>query len=98
VPKIPSDSLKPGMILSKAVTNTNGILILPEETELTDSLIRKIHNMDIETVYVKGEPGAGSSLEQMLADLDRRFSNVEKAPYMNVIKRVVKKHIEDLYG
>ncbi|MBA4416588.1 MAG: hypothetical protein C0392_01565 [Syntrophus sp. (in: bacteria)] len=98
MPKILAENLKPGMILSKPVTNASGILILPEETELTDSLIRKIHNMDIEAVYIKGEQGAGSSLDQMLVDLDRRFSNVETAPYMDVLKRVVKKHMEDLYG
>jgi hypothetical protein len=98
MPKTPSGELKPGMILSKPVANSNGVLILPEETELTDSLIRKIHNMDIEAVYVKGVPGGGSSLDQMLADLDTRFRNVETAPYMDVIKRVLKKHIEDLYG
>ena len=52
MPKILSDSLEPGMILSKPVANASVILILPEETELNDSLIRKIQNMDIEAVYI----------------------------------------------
>jgi hypothetical protein len=98
MPKTSSDKLKPGMILSKPIANANGVLIIPEGTELTNSLIRKIHNMDIEAVYVKGAPAGGSSLDQMLADLDRRFSNVETAPHMDVIKEVVKKHMGDLYG
>jgi len=34
----------------------------------------------------------------MLTDLDRRFKNVENEPYMDVIKQVLREHIEGLYG
>ncbi len=90
--------MKPGMVLSKPVVNASGVLILPDETELTETLIRKIMNMGIEAVFVKGTPDNGSSLEQMLSDLDKRFQHVEAAPCMDVIKKALRDHIKDLYG
>ncbi len=72
--------------------------MLAEGTELTASLIDKIDGMDIEAVFVKGAPQSGPSLEEMMAELDKRFRKVEKAPYMDIIKSAVRGHIEELYG
>ncbi len=96
--RVVPDDLQPGMVLSKPVTNANGVVMLGEGSELTDAVIEKIRGMDMDYVYVKGAPGDDTSLEQILADLDKRFKSVEDAPYMDVIKKAVREHIEALYG
>jgi hypothetical protein len=98
MPRLTPDNLKPGMILSKPVINANGVVMLAEGTELTASLIDKIDGMDIEAVSVKGAPQSGATLEQMMDELNKRFKGVEKAPYMDIIKKAVREHIEELYG
>jgi hypothetical protein len=92
------DSLEEGMVLSRPVTNANGVVMLPEGAELTNSMIKKIGGMDIEYVFVKGASKESGPLEQVLADLDKRFKMAEKAPHMDTIKRIVREHIEGLYG
>jgi len=84
--------------LSKPVTNANGVVMLAEGTELTASLIDKIDGMDIDGVFVKGASGSGPTIEQLMEELDKRFRKVEKAPYMDIIKRAVREHLEGLYG
>jgi len=98
MPRLTIDTLQPGMILSKPVTNANGVVMLAEGTELTASLIDKIDGMDIDAVFVKGASGSGPTIEQLLEELDRRFRKVEKAPYMDIIKKAVREHLEGLYG
>ncbi len=98
MPRMTPDKLQAGMVLSKPVTNANGVVMLPEGAELTESMIQKMSDMDVEYAYVKGAPQEGGSLEEMLRGLDRRFEAVEKAPYMDIIKKVVRRHIEGLYG
>ena len=98
MPRMTPDNLQPGMILSKPVTNANGVVMLAEGTELTASLIDKIDGMDIDAVFVKGASQSGPTLEQMMEELDKRFEKVGKAPYMDIIKKAVRDHLEGLYG
>ena len=86
------------MKLAKPITNRNGLVILAEDTELTETLIDKIGNKDIGGVYVQGMTQPEVPKEEMLADLNQRFRNVENEPYMDVIKQALKEHIEGLYG
>jgi hypothetical protein len=98
MPRIALDKLKPGMKLAKPVTNQNGLVMLAEDTELTTTLIDKITDMDIAGVYIKGMTQPDLPKEEMFAGLNQRFKNVESEPYMDVIKQVLKEHIEGLYG
>jgi hypothetical protein len=98
MPRIALDKLKQGMKLAKPVTNQNGLVMLAEDTELTTTLIDKITDMGIAGVYIKGMTQPDLPKEEMLADLNQRFKNVENEPYMAMIKQVLKEHIEGLYG
>jgi len=97
MPKIALDKIQPGMKLAKPVTNQNGLVILAENTELTVTLIEKINDLDIGGVYIKGITQPDIPKEEMLTGLNRRFKNVENEPYMDVIKQILKEHIEGLY-
>ncbi|OPY71459.1 MAG: hypothetical protein A4E62_01242 [Syntrophorhabdus sp. PtaU1.Bin002] len=98
VSKTAVDSLKPGMVLAKPVVNKNGLVMVSEGTELNDSLIGKIREMDVPGVYVRGMTQPDTPKEDMLALLDKRFNGVEEKPYMALIKQALKEHIEELYG
>lgn len=98
MPRIRPDDLRQGMVLSKAVTNANGLVMIVEDTELTDLLIRRIQNINIDYVYVKGTSQEGAPLEEMLTGLDQRFKNTDGVPHMDIIKNAVRRHLEELYG
>jgi len=96
MPRIPVDKLEPGMKLVKPVMRGEMVL-LGEGTELNDNWIQKIKDMEIGSVYVDGPSQMSVPKDEMLAQLDKRFQNVADKPYMNVIKKLVQEHIEDLY-
>jgi hypothetical protein len=98
MPRVALDKLQPGMKLAKPVTNKNGLVMLAEDTELTAILIEKIRDLDVAGVFIQGMTQPDIPMEEMLADLDKRFQNVENEPYMDVIKQALKEHIEGLYG
>ena len=77
---------KAGMVLAKDVFRGGspiGIPICGSGTKLTDSLIGRFDNMDVKTVYVLGHPiweEGERSLEDLLHDLDNRFSKTLQEP------------------
>jgi hypothetical protein len=97
MPKIPVAKLEPGMKLAKPVTAKNGMVMLGEGTELSEAWIERIRDMEIGSVFIDGPPIQTVSKEEAIANLDARFAKVEGKPYMNLIKKIVKAHIEGLY-
>lgn len=97
MPRIPVDKLVPGMKLAKPVTAKNGMVMLGEGTELTETWIERIRDMDITSIFVDGPPVQTLSKEEALANLEARFAKVNDKLYMNIIKKVTKEHIEGLY-
>lgn len=97
VQKIPINELKVGMVVARAITNDSGMVLLSEGTALTDSLIKRLNRMDLQSIFIEGAPLNGKSREEMLSDLDKRFKKTEKEPYMNVIKGAIKARIEEVY-
>jgi len=85
------------MKTAKPVVNTSGMVLLGENTELTPELIDRIRNMDVDSVYVHGSSKPPVPIETQLADLDNRFRLVSDAPYMDIIKNAIRKHVEGLY-
>jgi hypothetical protein len=85
------------MRLGKSVLNENGMVLLSEDTELTDSIIEKLKHMKVDRVNVKGMSKPEKPKEEMLLELDERCKNVEGAPYMSLIKKAMQEHIEGLY-
>jgi hypothetical protein len=98
MPKIPVAKLEPGMKLAKPVVAKNGMVMLGEGTELTATWVDRIQDMDITSVFVEGPPIQMIPVEEALANLDARFAHVVSKPYMSMIKKIVKEHIESLYG
>lgn len=98
MPKILLNELEPGMKLAKPVLNEAGMVLLGENTELTEAVIEKLKTLDVYAVYVKGVSKPDMPREEALFELDKRFEKVEHEPCMDMLKRVLKEHIEGLYG
>ncbi|MCL4456881.1 MAG: hypothetical protein M1147_10350 [Nitrospirae bacterium] len=97
MPKVPANSLKPGMKLSKPVMNDAGMILLGEGTELTNALIERLQNMNVSSVYVEGAAAPQKPLEEILSELDARFKKTENEPNMGLLKKLFRDHIEGLY-
>jgi hypothetical protein len=83
------------------------VKVLNDKTELTEPLITKIQKMGIEAADVQGGAAdvqgvdgaaAPPDREEALAQLDARFKNVETAPHMDVLKRLIREHLEGFCG
>jgi len=96
VPKVLISKLKPGMKLAKPVKNESGMILLGENTELSDSLIRRLENMNIENVSIIAEAQNEKSPEELLAELGQRFIKTENEPHMGLIKRLFEEHIRGM--
>lgn len=97
MPKIPVAKLEPGMILAKPIMSKNGMVMLGEGTELSEKWVERIQEMEIASVFIDGPPVQAISKEEALENLEKRFALVEDKPFMNLIKKLVKEHIEGLY-
>jgi hypothetical protein len=97
MPKIALDRLEAGMKLAKPVENSSGMILLGENTELTVELIDKIRGMGIDSVYIQGMSKPSIPIDVMLSQLDERFKMVEGEPHMDVLKKLLKEHVESLY-
>lgn len=88
--KIPLMLAKAGMTLARDVYRGGspiGIPVCAKGTELTDSLIARLENMDVQSVHVEGRPVREEgelSLDDLLCDLDNRFSKTLHEP-LNVM-------------
>ena len=95
--RISVSKLEAGMKLAKPVSAKSGMVMLGGGTALTAKWIERIQDMGITNVFVEGLPVQAVTREEALADLNARFSRVEGKPFMNMIKNVVKEHVEGLY-
>ena len=84
--KIPLLLAKAGMTLARDVFRSDspiGMPICGKDTELTESLIARLENMDVQTVYVVGHPvweDGESSFDDLQRELDERFCKTFNEP------------------
>jgi len=86
-----------GMVLARDVLTPEGRVLCGKGTVLSESLIVRLQRMEISHIAVKGHPveiEGEKSLKDELAELDERFSRVQKiAPLMYLKKRIHEKII-----
>lgn len=92
------DSLSPGMKLAKPVVNKAGMILLGEGTLITGVIIEKLNSMGVNSVYIEGSSKPQKTIEDVMLEIDERFRKTENEPYMYLLKRLLKKHIEGLYN
>ena len=95
--QVPVDKLEAGMKLAKPLLRGT-MVILGEGTVLSDTWISRIADMAVEHVFIEGLSEQAISKEEALAELNRRFRNVQDRPHMKGIKKILQEHLEGLYG
>lgn len=94
--RVSVDDLRRGMKLAKPIVR-DSMTLLGEGTELTDNLIKKIKDFNITSVSIDAPREDGITKETFLHQLDLKFQNRDDEPYMGLIKRLVREHIEDFH-
>lgn len=82
-----------------------GIPICGKGTVLTDSLIARLEHLDVQSITVEGHPvwdDGDKSFDDMLKDLDLRFSKVKDDPLTmtlyDIYLKFLKKSMGDTIG
>jgi hypothetical protein len=97
--KIPLMLAKAGMMLARDVFRGNsptGIPICGKDTVLTDALIARFENMDVQTVHVAGHPvweDGERTFDDLLTELDRRFSKTVDEPLNAILYSIYKAYL-----
>jgi len=97
--KIPLNLASPGMVLAKAVKRDDGLVIIAEKTELTQSLIGRLESMGIKRILVEGEPvdmggaGGGTSAKKRIERLDYLFRKHQDR-WMQKFKGLLKRYFQ----
>lgn len=96
---IPFNLALPGMVLARDIKNEespDSPIICGKGMVLTESLIRRLTQMGIQAIAVEGHPvtmDGEKPLDEMLADLDKRFRRVEGNPLMTGLKEIYRRNI-----
>lgn len=97
--KIPIALAKPGMILGQDIKSSEdpaAMTVCGKGVALKESLIERLQEMGVQTLTVEGHPvkmEGESSVEEMIAALDQRFTRVAGDPLMMSIKEIYRKQI-----
>jgi hypothetical protein len=80
-----------GSTVTRDVKDDKGAVVCFAGDSLTASLLLDLKRAGISSVYVECQPGPDGerSVEELLAELDRRFAAVEENPVMRVLKEVI---------
>ena len=78
------DQLEPGMVLARTVTNSDFVVVLSENTELSTAHITRLKFLDVPVVYIKDEFDLSHNYQQAAAVIKKDsafthdFENVSK--------------------
>lgn len=95
---------KAGMTLARDVFRGDspvGMPVCGKDTVLTDSLIKRLDQMDVQSVHVEGHPvweEGERSLDDLLSELDRRFEKSLQNPLNAILYDIYRKHLTKSMG
>jgi hypothetical protein len=102
--KIPLTLATPEMILARDIhreDNPAGPPICGKGVKLTASLIERLKKIEVQSVFVEGKlmgQAVSKSPEDLMSDLDKRFSKVEDDPLTARLKNIYRQHYEKVAG
>jgi len=97
--KIPLMLAKAGMVLARDVfrgDSPTGMPVCGKDTVLTEALITRLDNMDVQSVNVQGHPvweEGELSYEDLLRELDHRFEKTMQEPLNAILYDIHKAHL-----
>lgn len=97
--RIPIALAESGMVLAKEVVhpeNPSGPSLCGKGMKLTDSLLKRLRNMGVQSLIVQGHPvcmEGDKPLEVLLNELDNRFSRVADDALAGMVKNVYRDYL-----
>ena len=99
--KIPLNLAQPGMILAKPVARDDGIVVLAQGSELSESILSRLEKMEVENIVVEGEPlkldglsSGGAAFSVRLERLEHLFRKFSGDTWMNNLKRLFREYFQ----
>lgn len=98
--KIPLNQARPGMVLEKPVLRDNGLVLVAQGTEISDTLLFRLENMGVESVIVEGHPvevegeNQPRSYQERIDGLDHLFRRYRDDPWMNKMKDFISSYFK----
>ncbi len=97
--KIPLALAKAGMKLAKPAQKEGGMVIAATGMELTERLIERLANMDVEAVVVEGNPldpsaGEDTPFARIAERLDHLFRRYTSDPAMTETKEMLREYFQ----
>ena len=90
------DAVAAGMVLSQDVLDSNGGVLLPQGTILTDALLRSLQRRGVDTVRVVNNAISEAQLqaerERVQQWLDRRFRTARGGRAAEVLRAAIMRH------
>ncbi len=102
--KIPLNLATSEMVLARDIfknDNPAGMPICGKGTELTESLINRLHQMGVQSLYVEGHPvwqEGDLNLNEQLEEMEQRFSKTRGNRYNNCLLDVYRNYITASMG
>ena len=104
--KLTIDKVHEGMVLAKPLHNIEGKVLLAQGCKLSSRVISRLGEWGCDVLYVEGEPESSSEqnavlgynfqdgdIENMLEEIELRFSNVPDDPILQMVKVTLKEHL-----
>jgi hypothetical protein len=79
-----------GMVLAQPVTNEKGLTLAAPGTEITDRLLIRFENMNVEAIFVATDDKVDSGkAEAMKKDIEARFSEAGDSDVWKDLKEIL---------
>lgn len=81
-----------GMVLSRAITLPDNMVLLGSGATLNDATIGQLMTRGVKRIVVRGHPISGptaASWDERMTQLDERFSRIRSHPFMSALRDVV---------
>jgi len=97
--RIPLNLAKPGMTLAKPVLRDNGLVLVAENVELSESLLERLMRMEIETITVQGHSvdmgdGGESPFARRAARLEHLFRRHADDAWMHRVREHIRQYFQ----
>ena len=86
----------PGEVLAEPLSNSRGQVLLPKGARLSAAVLSRCRGWGVEVVVVEGEDQEAAERQQLLADLEFRFAEVQDDELMEQIKRIARGHLANV--
>lgn len=100
--KIPLMTAAAGMVLARDVYRDDtgsGMPICGKGTVLSDSLIRRLEHLGVQSLHIEGGAEcAARSLDDLLCDLDKRFAKVQDHDLSGILREVYEDYLKRTLG